>query len=349
MRRSLLTLLVFIAACSTTAATTTTITATAPVTTTDAATTTTGPRLTTTTESWPTSPVNGMPVEDADLLDRRIIAVKIDNHANSRPQSGIDQANAVIEIPVEGITRFIALFHDRDSEYLGPVRSGRPTDGKVLHPLGATFAISGGQDWVISSIRNEDVHLIGEQRPAMFRIAGRRAPHDLYTNTNLLREIADDREYPDDPPPQLFQFGPLPADAERAREIVMNFGNSFIVTWKYDLASRRYLREFGGNPATLISEQGEEVPIGADTLVVMLARRYIVQAPAGATSVPAVDTVGSGEAFVFSGGKLVTGTWSRESSVDLIQLTDKEGDAIPVPPGFIWIAFVPIQNGIDFS
>jgi hypothetical protein len=293
--------------------------------------------------------VNGMPVEDAGLADRRIIAVKIDNHANARPQSGIDQANAVIEMPVEGITRFIALFHDRDSEYLGPVRSGRPTDGKVLHPLGATFAISGGQDWVISGIRNEDVHLIGEQRPAMFRISGRRAPHDLYTNTNLLREIANDREYPDDPPPQLFQFGPLPADAERGREIVMNFGNGFIVTWKYDLASRRYLRELGGNPAVIISEQGEEVPFGADTLVVMLVRRYTEQAPAGATSVPAVDTVGSGEAFVFSGGKMTTGIWSRESSADLIELSDEDGDPIPVPAGIIWIAFVPAQNGIDFS
>lgn len=349
MRRSLLALLVLIAACQTTgAATTSAPTATAPATT-KPSTTTTRPRPTTTTQPLPPSPVNGMPVADADLLDRRIIAVKIDNHANARPQSGIDQANAVIEMPVEGITRFIALFHDRDVEYLGPVRSGRPTDGKVLHPLGATFAISGGQDWVISSIRNEGVHLIGEQRPAMFRIRGRRAPHNLYTDTNLLRQVADEREYPDDPPPQLFQFGPLPAGAERAGEIVMNFGNGFIVSWDYDLASNRYLRRFGGNQAMVVTEEGEESPIGADTLIVMLARRYIEQAPAGATSVPALDTVGSGEAFVFSGGRMTSGTWSRETSADLIELTDEEGDPLAVPAGFIWIAFVPVQSGIEFS
>lgn len=347
MRRSLLTLLVFIAGCTGSAVTTTA--STVFVTTTTASATTTAPRRTTTTRPLPTSPINGMPVEEADLLERRLIAVKIDNHVNARPQSGIDQADAVIEMPVEGITRFIALFHDQDSEYLGPVRSGRPTDGKVLHPLGATFAISGGQDWVISGIRNEEVNLIGENRPEMFRIGDRRAPHDLYTNTNLLREVADEREYSDEPPPQLFEFGPLPAGSVRATEIAMNFGNAFVVTWNYDIASKQYLREFGGTPATVVSEEGEETPLAADTLVVMLARRYIEQAPAGATSVAAIDTIGSGEAFVFAGGRMLSGTWSRETSADLIELTDEDGDPILVPAGFLWIAFVPEQNGIEFS
>lgn len=347
MRRSLFVFLVFVAGCTGNAVTTTTA---SPATTTTMAmsTTTNVPNLTTTTDPLPTSPINGLPVEEAALLERRVIAVKIDNHANARPQSGIDQANAVIEIPVEGITRFIALFHDRDSEYLGPVRSARPTDGKVLRPLGATFAISGGQNWIVSSIRNEDVNLIGENRPEMFRINERHAPHDLYTNTNLLREVADEREYPDDPPPKLFEFGPLPAGSVRATEIVMDFGNAFVVTWNYDVASRQYLREFGGTPATVVSEEGEESPLAADTIVVLLARRYIEQAPAGGTSVPAIDTIGSGEAFVFAGGRMLAGTWSRETSADLIELADEEGNPIPVPAGFLWIAFVPEQNGIEF-
>ncbi|MEX0666700.1 MAG: DUF3048 domain-containing protein, partial [Acidimicrobiia bacterium] len=169
MRRSLLVLALFIAGCTAAADTTTTVATTPPSTTTTRQATTTS-RATTTTRPLPTSPINGLPVEDADLLDRRLIAVKIDNHASARPQSGIDQANAIVEIPVEGITRFIALFHDTDATYLGPVRSGRPTDGKFLSPLGAVFAISGGQSWVLSGIRNEGVEIIGEVPPAMFRV-----------------------------------------------------------------------------------------------------------------------------------------------------------------------------------
>jgi hypothetical protein len=348
MRLSLVVLALFIAACTGAADTSTTVT-TAPTTTSTARPTATTSRATTTTRPLPTSPISGLPVEDADLLDRRLIAVKIDNHANARSQSGIDQANAIIEIPVEGITRFIALFHDTDATYLGPVRSGRPTDGKFLNPLEAVFAISGGQDWVLSGIRNEGVEIIGEVPPAMFRVRSRFAPHNLYTDTTALREIADDRGYADDPPPPIFDFGELPAGSESVDEIEMDFGNGFVVDWAYDRASRRYLRSFNGNEAELINEEGETSPLAADTLVVMLATRFIEQAPAGATSVPAIDTVGEGQAYVFAGGRMVEGTWSRESSDELIVFEDDRGDPLPVPPGYIWMSIVPEQNGIEFS
>jgi hypothetical protein len=349
MRRTLLVLALFIAACTAAAETSTTVATTQPTTTTSRPTTTTSRATTTTTRPLPTSPINGLPVEEADLLDRRVIAVKIDNHPNARPQSGVEQANAIVEIPVEGITRFIALFHDTDATYLGPVRSGRPTDGKFLNPLGAVFAISGGQSWVLSGIRNEGVEIIGEVGPAMFRIGSRRAPHNLYTDTTELRAMADDRGYSDDPPPTMFEFGELPADSESAGEIEMNFGNGFVVNWTYDRPSGRYLRFFNGNQAELISEEGDPSPLAADTLVVMLATRFIEQAPAGGTSVPAVDTVGEGQAFVFAEGRMVEGTWSRESSGDLIVFQDADGNPLPVPPGFIWMSIVPEQNGIDFS
>ena len=348
MRRSLVVLALFIAAC-TGAPDANTIVTTAPATTTAARPTTTTTRATTTTRPLPTSPINGLPVEDADLLDRRLIAVKIDNHANARPQSGIDQADAIVEVPVEGITRFIALFHDTDAAYLGPVRSGRPTDGKFLNPLGAVFAISGGQDWVLSGIRNEGVEIIGEVPPAMFRVRSRFAPHNLYTDTTALREIADDRGYSDDPPPPIFEFGELPTGSEAVGEMKMDFGNGFVVAWAYDRPSGRYLRSLNGNEAELIDDEGKTSPLAADTLVVMLATRFIQQAPAGATSVPAIDTVGEGKAYVFAGGRMVEGTWSRASSDDLIVFEDDRGNPLPVPPGYIWMSIVPEQNGIEFS
>jgi hypothetical protein len=351
MRRSLFVLVVLVAACSNAVTETG---STTPATTIVVATTTTTPTTTTTTEPANTnngeiSPINGMPVDDPRLLERRVVAVKIDNHPDAWPQSGLDQANAVIELPVEGITRFIALFHDGDSEFLGPVRSARPTDGEILHPLGATFAISGGQDWIITIIRDEEVRIIGEELPEMFRISDRFAPHDLYTNTNLLRKTADDRRYPDDPPPRLFEFGPMPAGAERAREVVIDFGNDFIVTWKYDLATGRYVREVNGLPALLATKDGDETPVSADTLVALMARRYIEQAPSGATSVPAMQTTGSGVAFVFFKGRMVKGTWSRETTADLFELVDESGDPIEVPPGFLWLSVVPRQNPIVAS
>ena len=350
MRRPTLAVLVVFAACSTPAVTTTqstdTNTTSVPITSTTTAATTTS----TTQVPLATSPINGTPVEDELLLDRRVLAVKIDNATAARPQSGLDQAGAVMELPVEGITRFIALFHHTDNSYLGPVRSGRPSDGKLLNPLDATFAISGGQAWVQQQIRAEDVHLIGETPPAMFRISGRRAPHNLYADTTLLREIADNRGYPNAPPPPMFSFGELPATAQAAAQIAMDFGNNFVVTWNWDPANANYVRNFGGNPAELMDEAGTRYPLTAGTLVVLLAERYTERPPTpDGSAVPAMNTVGSGEAYVFAGGGMITGTWQRASSSELITLTADDGSPLPVPPGFIWISVVPNQSGIEVS
>lgn len=349
MRRLTVLLVVLFAACSSGGEITTTASPTTVASTTTAEMTTTTEQVTTTTEPLPTSPINGLPVEAQENLDRRVMAVKIDNHANARPQSGLDLAEAVIEVPVEGITRFIALFHSTDAEYLGPVRSGRPSDGRLLNPLDATMAISGGQNWVISGLRNEVEGILGENRPEMFRIDDRFAPHDLYTNTLLLRERADERDYSDDPPPTWFNFGDLPRGAERSSQVVMHFGSGFNVTWTYDPVARNYQRFFGGSEAEGFDPEFERYPITAETLVVIVAPRFIEQAPAGGTSVPAMDTTGSGTAYVFAGGAVIEGMWSRESNEDLIVLTGTDGDVMTVPPGYLWVSIVPEQNGIEFE
>src|SRR5680860_1000202 len=142
------------AACSSGADDTTTTAAatssTSEATTTTAPTTTTPTSTTTTTTLAPGigPTINGLNAE-RDLYERRVVAVKIDNHPAARPQSGLQEADAVYEVLVEGgLTRFIAMFHQSDSEYVGPNRSGRPTDSGLMAPLGGPFQISGAQSWV---------------------------------------------------------------------------------------------------------------------------------------------------------------------------------------------------------
>ena len=104
----------------------------APSTTTPSTSTTSTTATSTTAGIRETSLLNGLPVDDPALLDRRVLAVKIDNHTRATPQSGINHADMVIELNVEGITRFISLWHESDVDYLGPNRSGRPTDAALL-------------------------------------------------------------------------------------------------------------------------------------------------------------------------------------------------------------------------
>lgn len=274
--------------------------------------------------------------------------MKIDNHANARPQSGIEYADAVYELLVEaGLTRFIALFQSVDVQYLGPMRSGRPTDVTLVKPLDATVNISGMQPWVRSIWRSEDIYVIEDVRPANFRIDERSAPHNLYANTVLLRAEADSLGYPDEPPPPMFTWGEAAGD-EPAREINFDWSTHNQVTWRWD--GRAYARYLGGGPHYQITADGlNRTPIKADTIVVLYGRMYTARSSGSGSSVPATETVGTGTALVFANGMASQGTWSRDEIDQPFQLTTAEGTPMAVPPGRLWIALFPDHRVVTWS
>jgi hypothetical protein len=325
--------------------------------TTSLATTSTGPSTTilttSTTEPQPAlSLLNGLPVEDEDLLDRRLLAVKIDNHPLARPQSGIDDADMVIELMVEGITRFLTFWHESDVDYLGPNRSGRPTDGALLAAFNEpTFTLSGGQAWVQNLITSYDVNLIKELSAGTFRISGRRAPHNLYVNTFELRETADEREYPDNPPEgPIWEFGPLGAGAQAVTEVDINFSGNHVV-WVWDEATGTWLRNVGGSPSNWRDQDGTEGQIGVPVMIALYVEQYTVSPPSGTSgsALPSSRTIGSGTAYVFANGKVVEGQWAREEATDWFTLTDANGRTMNVPPGKSWVSLVPSHTGLAIT
>lgn len=339
--RLLFSLALLVVSCGGETTTTTTETTT---TTTEATTTTTVMRTTTTwADGLARSAVNGLPVDDPDSVNRRVIAIKVDNHPNARPQSGIENAELVFEIRVEaGLTRFLAVFHQSDSEFVGPVRSGRPSDAKLVVPFEAPFFISGAQSWVLQGIRDLNVSVFVDPRPGMFRVTFRDAPHNLYADTTELRALADNANIPDDAPPTpLWDFGPLPENAEDATTAIAEFSDGITVTWVWN--GETYDRWINDVESYTRTEGGEQSRIQADVLVFLVGKYYVVDPPAGSTgsSVPATDSTGSGRLIIMASGKKAEGTWERESPSDPFTLKDADGNILYVPPGRAWVSIVP--------
>ncbi len=308
-------------------------------------------RVTTTTapiDLTTASLLNGLPADDPAALDRRVMAIKIDNHANARPQSGLPEADAVFEIRVEGgLTRFIALFHDNDTAYLGPVRSGRPTDGSVVAPLGAPFVISGAQPWVSRFIAQLGVETIGEVQ-GTYRVRGRSAPHNLYADTVVLRSTADGRGYADEPPARWFRLGEFDGPPNTAGEVVLDWSDSTTVTWRWD--GERYLRWHDGAPHEWVDADGNRGQVAADVLIVVEGTLYTAYDPAGAGSaVPATETVGEGRALVFADGRAAEGVWRRDSAQEMFELFTADGEPLEVPPGVPWVSVFPNQREVTWS
>lgn len=296
----------------------------------------------------PVSPVNGFPVDSQALIDRELFAVKMDNHWNSRPQSGLERADAVFEMVVEsGITRFIALFHHSDSDWVGPMRSARPTDWTLVKPLNGVLLISGGQSWITRQFPRNGVPLIGDLGPPLTnRFRQRRAPHNLYVNTYEARRIAEERRLDPGPPPQLFPRGEF-SGPERAAapSIFFDWSDTMTATWSWDGA--RYVRSVEGQPHRWQNREGSVTgQITADVLVVLMAGRYRACPSGQGSCVPAWNTVGENRAVVFAEGRYAEGRWQRSDAGEWFTVTDSAGNPIVVPPGRMWIMIYPENSDL---
>lgn len=292
---------------------------------------------TTTTEpEGPVYPLTGLPVTDEAAAARPALVVKIDNNRAARPQSGLNEADIVFEEIVEVQTRFAAIFHSQISDPVGPIRSGRTQDidllGSFNKPL---FAWSGGNRNVTRAIEASDLVSLSAQKNAVyqgggfFRNSDRRSPHNLYAQTTMLWTLA-----PADagPPPQQFEYlGPDDQPAGDPASGLAGDMDGLSITWTYDAATGRYARTSGGAVHT---DANGGAAVTTDNVVVM----YVVYRPSPADRrSPEAQTIGSGPAMVATGGRVVTGTWTRTDRLSPVVLTDADGNAILLTPGRTWI------------
>ena len=357
--------IVFVA-CSTTSedpvAVDTTTTTEAPSTTVQQAeesTTTTNPTIEYVFDVEKMSPFTGKELPPETWLKRpkRVIAFKIDNNIKARPQSGLQEADAVHEILVEGgMTRFLAFFYDNTSKYLGPIRSARPTDPTLVRPYGGTLVVSGATAGLIPSIRELGVPVLEEQSsPVMFRISSRNAPHNLYADTELVRQRIEDRGFYflQPGPGPLYPFGLNQNNwNDGADKITIKYSEFTTVIWKLDgdKYSRFIIDNYSDNKEAtahnFISQDGNYTDIlKTETIVVIQGPLYKDKA----TTLPSVLTVGVGNAYVFNQGKYIEGSWRRGDITEPFVLTDINGNDIEVPPSTQWVHILPNEGLVSVN
>ena len=326
---------------------------------TEESTTTTEPTIEYVFDVEKMSPFTGKELPPETWLKRpkRVIAFKIDNNIKARPQSGLQEADAVHEILVEGgMTRFLAFFYDNTSKYLGPIRSARPTDPTMVRPYGGTLVVSGATTGLIPSIRELGVPVLEEQStPVMFRISSRNAPHNLYADTELVRQRIEERGFYflQPGPGPLYPFGLNQNNwNDGADKITIKYSEFTTVIWKLD--GDKYTRFIIDNYSdtkeatahNFISQDGNYTDIlKTETIVVIQGPLYKDKA----TTLPSVLTVGVGNAYVFNQGKYIEGSWRRGDISEPFVLTDINGNDIQVPPSTQWVHILPNEGLVSID
>lgn len=280
------------------------------------------------------SPLTGLPLE-GDQASRPVLAVKIDNSTNSAPQEGLRAADMVAEELVEGgITRLAVFYQSSTAAQVGPVRSMRATDIGILQPLGASLVASGGAPQTVQRVRQAGIKAFVENAPratGFSRAADRVAPYNLFVDLAALAR----RVEPGDPAPAYLPFGDgLPA-GKPASGLTATFSGSSATSFAYQ--DGRYV-----NTDSNAAEGDRFTP---RTVVVL--RVQVEDAgyrdPAG-NPVPETRLVGGGKAMIFTGGRVVRGTWSKAAVGSQVEL-GAGGSAMALPPGKVWIELVPTKGG----
>jgi hypothetical protein len=293
--------------------------------------------------TWPLTGVAGEPAA------RPSLAVKIENTAVARPQTGLDQADVVWETIVEfDVSRFVAVFHSQVPAEVGPIRSVRPMDPLILAPMHGLLAFSGGQPGILDLVAASGVQMISHDAgaPGMYRTRDRAAPHNVYGTPQTFWDQADaDHQAP---PGEQFTFA---RSADRAAAVVggtpagtlaFRLSAASSPSWTWDAASGTWLRSEGASPATARSG----ARLSAVNVVSITAPHPATGFGAqGGAAVPTYELVGSGEGVIATGGKTLPVRWQKDAQDAPMRLFTADGKPADLAPGNTWVELVPAGSG----
>ncbi len=292
--------------------------------------------------------------EMAKLEDKRPVAVMINNHADARPQSGLNSADIVFEALAEGgISRFLAIFWSETPEKVGPIRSARQYYLEWLSPFDPLYIYDGCADTTnpktdacgnIYAYNIKRIATIGAWR---WNDGVRYAPHNEYSSLESAWEYAEGKNWDEMPDVQTWKFKKDNALEDRGLKTKvditfherLNNSGMYDTVWTYDNKTNLYFKETGG-----------KVHIDQESNTQVYTKNLIIQE---VTLTPSYDekgriiltTIGEGKATFFIDGKITTGTWKKTTRTNRTKYYDSTGNEIEFNRGRVWISIVPRSIG----
>lgn len=292
----------------------------------------------------PTSLLTGLPGVDGPAL-----AVKIDNTSDARPRIGLASADLVYVEPVEGgLTRLLAVFCTQMPSEVGPVRSARESDGRILDGwTGVAFADSGASRVTNSELRAADFERVSNDTSGegYRRDRSRRAPYNVIGDTSELVARAGGSATP---PDVGFRFGATPAGGTSAKSVDVKYRASRI-GFGWSRSEKRWLLTTDGRPdvAPDGTRHGAATVVVQTVNVVASRQRDVNGSPS-----PLVTVTGSGTATVLRDGQSFAAGWSRPTEGAVTTFTTGSRTArtpLTFAPGPVWVVLVSSRETVRVS
>lgn len=301
---------------------------------------------------------------------RRPLAVMVENHQESRPQSGLTSADIVYEAVAEGgITRFMAIFlcNLADAQ-VGPVRSARTYYLDWLGEYDALYAHVGGANTPgpanalgqIIDYKVKDLNQFSIGFPTFWRDYQRlgravATEHTMYSTTQKLWAIGEKRGWTAKDEmgagwdakfvPWKFKEDGVGSTTAKIEAAFWDGQNDYKVTWNYDAACNCYKRKNGGNDHMDLNNNKQLSP---KNIVIRFQKESRANDGYEGNVHLLYANKGQGKALIFQDGKVIKGTWSKTNRLAREKFLDEKGKEIEFNKGQIWLQTIPDEENVKY-
>jgi len=297
--------------------------------------------------------------KDAEVAQRRSMAVMIPNNKAALPQYGISRASVIYEAPVEGrITRLMGIFEDYDDlDRIGPVRSARDyylyeammfdsiyVNWGLAVPFVSPIINTDRIDNVSQAVEGIDVPaseafdrvsrsgykteytgylFINGYNKAVERLGYQTTYTDRFVNTFTFANDGHRATYDEYPSATKIYPGGTSTNSS-------GYG-SIQATFTYNEEDGLYYRSEYGSPQ--VDEwNGEQLKVSN---VVFKVCHGEVREPSDKDYL-AFGITGEGDCYVFTNGRVIRGTWKRTGEYEPNIYLDENGNEIVFNQGKTW-------------
>lgn len=282
----------------------------------------------------------------------RPYAVMIDNHDTAR-HAGLQESYLNYEIIVEGgLTRIMALFKDKDTSLIGPIRSSRHYFLDYAMENDAIYAHFGWSDRAkddIETLGINNMNGITNASKAYWRDRTIAAPHNVYTSMENLGEQATSLGYTKESSDWLLlNYSEKNIDLSKkedmsvANNVSIKYSYYHTTSYVYDADLKVYKRSMNG------VEHKDKVTGNVYTtknIIIEQMDNYSFDSYGRQD----LENIGSGEGYYITNGYSVPITWAKDSRSGKTTYTLKDGTKLKVNDGNTWVQIQPTKGSTTIT
>lgn len=301
------------------------------------------------------NPLTGEQVDDPTLVNRRPVAVMLNNIYEAMPQHGVSQADMIFEYNVEyGITRMVGFFQDPSKVgVIGSIRSARACFVETVLGMDAIYFHCGGSAEANGMLYNLGMDHFDEGNAPYYRDYGRyetRAwEHTLMTTGDGIANYLDNQSWlrrdhnEDYSYPISYVEDGTPKNGETANTVYVRFSNYKTGVFSYDADTGLYMISQYGQPYI---DGNTYEQVGTTNLLVLRTTVYNSGDSAGHM---VIDLQGSDSGMYFCGGKCEEITWEKESMYDPFTYYHADGTPLDLQVGHTYVCVIAHDAGLSYE